>query len=111
MTSENTPAKSNAPVNFVSGVSTLRDYASVPENVYYFPNPLLPVSDLADTYVPLWPHHTPMDVSVFVSENEYFTDYESEPVWTTTELYYGEDFEPREHKIEIPASKVPAAVN
>ncbi|KAI9360513.1 cleft lip and palate transmembrane protein 1-domain-containing protein [Pilaira anomala] len=105
MTSENTPEKSNAPVNFVSGVSTLRDYASVPENVYYFPNPLLPVSDLADTYVPLWPHHTPMDVSVFVSEDEYFTDYESEPVWTTTELYYGEDFEPREHKIEIPASK------
>ncbi|KAI8067324.1 cleft lip and palate transmembrane protein 1-domain-containing protein [Thamnidium elegans] len=90
---------------FIPGVSTLRDYANVPDNVFYFTNPSLPLSDVADTYVPLWPHQTPMDVTVFVSEDEHFTDYQRQPDWTTTDIYYGEDFEPREHRIEIPATK------
>lgn len=78
----------------------------MPDHVYYFPNPTVPLSVLPETFVPLWKHSTPMDISVYVSEDEYFTDYQRQPDWKTTELYYGEDFEAREHRIEIPATKV-----
>lgn len=92
---------------FVPGATTLRDYASsVPTNVYYFPNPSVPLSVLPESFIPLWQPRTPMDLSVYVSEEEYFTDYSKQPDWKTTELYYSEDFEAREHKIEIPATKV-----
>lgn len=91
---------------FVPGATTLRDYAAVPDDVYYFPNPTVPLSVLPESFVPLWKISTPMDLSVFVSEEEYFTDYQRQPDWKTTELYYSEDFEAREHKIEIPATKV-----
>ncbi|KAG2196984.1 hypothetical protein INT47_006931 [Mucor saturninus] len=90
---------------FVPGATTLRDYASVPSDVYYFPNPIVPLSVLPESFIPLWQPRTPMDLSVYVSEQEYFTDYEAQPDWKTTELYYSEDFEAREHKIEIPATK------
>jgi hypothetical protein len=47
-----------------------------------------------------------MEISVFVDENEYFTDYEKKPDWRATGMIYGEDFEPREHRIDIPTTKV-----
>jgi hypothetical protein len=57
-------------------------------------------------FQPLWKADTPMDVSIYISEEEYFTDYKKKPDWRTSEIMYGEDFEPREHSIEIPTTKV-----
>lgn len=47
-----------------------------------------------------------MDISVYIDENEYFVDYKRKPDWKTTGIKYGEDFEPREHRIDIPATEV-----
>lgn len=57
-------------------------------------------------FQPLWQKDTPVDVSVYLSEEEYFTDYKKQPDWKTTEIMYGEDFEPREARLEIPATSV-----
>lgn len=105
----NTPSGTQQPLakpTFVPGSTTLRDYANVPDNVFYFPNPALPLSDIPDSVSPLWQSGTPMEISVYVDENEYFTDYEKKPDWKTTGMIYGEDFEPREHRIDIPTTKV-----
>ncbi|CAO3606845.1 unnamed protein product [Mucor hiemalis] len=103
-----TNAPSSEPLakpTFVPGATTLRDYATVPDDVYYFPNPSIPFADLPETIVPLWQSGVPMDISVYIDENEYFVDYKRKPDWKTTGIKYGEDFEPREHKIDIPATE------
>lgn len=92
---------------FVPGSATLRDYAhGVPDNVFYYPHPEIPLSDLPEAFVPLWQLGTPLEVSVFVSEDEYFSNYEAKPDFTTSDIHYGQQFEAREHRIDIPTTKV-----
>ncbi|OBZ83778.1 Cleft lip and palate transmembrane protein 1 [Choanephora cucurbitarum] len=91
---------------FKSGAITLRDYAvGVPDDVFYYPNPSVPLAHLPDGLIPLWPPGIPMEVSVYVSEQDYFTDYQKQPDWKTNGIYYQEPFEAREHQIDIPATK------
>ncbi|CAO3609523.1 unnamed protein product [Mucor fragilis] len=91
---------------FVPGSATLRDYAhGVPDNVFYYPHPEIPLSDLPEAFVPLWQLGTPLEVSVFVSEDEYFSNYEAKPDFTTSDIHYGQQFEAREHRIDIPTTK------
>ncbi|KAI7904476.1 cleft lip and palate transmembrane protein 1-domain-containing protein [Cokeromyces recurvatus] len=86
--------------------ATLRDYVhNVPDNVHFFPHPLIPHADLPESFVPLWQPNTPMEVSVYISENEYFTNYRKEPDFKTSGLFYGQWFEGREGHLDIPATK------
>ncbi|KAG1445275.1 hypothetical protein G6F56_009970 [Rhizopus delemar] len=88
-----------------SGAFQLRDYASVPENIYYFPNPLIPTSDLPDAIAPLWQTGVPLDVSIYVSENEYFEDYAKTPDVKSTGIQYGEWFDGKEYSIDVRATE------
>ncbi|CAO0800969.1 unnamed protein product [Mucor circinelloides] len=91
---------------FVPGSATLRDYThGVPDDVFYYPHPEIPLSDLPETFIPLWQLGTPLQVSVFVSEDEYFNNYQAKPDFTTSDIHYGQQFEPREHRIDIPTTK------
>jgi hypothetical protein len=92
---------------FIPGSTTLRDYAyGVPADVYYYPNPEVPLSDLPERFIPLWQPGTPFEVSVYVSEDEYFRDYQKKPDYKTGDIRYNQNFEGRETLIEIPATKV-----
>lgn len=92
---------------FVPGSATLRDYThGVPDDAFYYPHPEIPLSDLPETFIPLWQLGTPLQVSVFVSEDEYFNNYQAKPDFTTSDIHYGQQFEPREHRIDIPTTKV-----
>lgn len=108
----NVPSSSgNQPViakpTFIPGSTTLRDYASgVPDDVYYYPNPEVPLSDLPENFVPLWQPGTPLEVSVYISENEYFMDYQKQADYKTGDIHYSQAFDGRETYIEIPATKV-----
>lgn len=101
-------ASTNMPTTeYIPGSKTLRDYtAGIPDNVFYYPNPALPVQELPDTIVPLWHPGTPMDVSIFINENPYFVDYQANPDYYTTGLSYTNWFEPKLFQLEIPATKV-----
>ncbi|KAI8994572.1 cleft lip and palate transmembrane protein 1-domain-containing protein [Pilobolus umbonatus] len=99
----NTPTSTET--TYTPGHSVLRDYAVVPEDIYYFPHPTIPIEELPDNFVPLWKAGTPVDVSVYVSEDAYFTDYSRQPDWKATDIEYGTQFEPIEHDIEITATK------
>lgn len=92
---------------FIPGSTTLRDYAyGVPDDVYYYPNPEIPFSELPDNFTPLWQPGTPLEVSVYVNEDEYFRDYQKQPDFKTGGIHYSQAFEGRETHIEIPATKV-----
>lgn len=92
---------------FTPGSTTLRDYThGIPDDVFYYPHPNIPLSDLPENFVPLWQLGAPLEVSVYVSENEYFTNYQAKPDFRTTDIHYGQQFEPREHHIDIPTTKV-----
>ncbi|KAI9485285.1 MAG: cleft lip and palate transmembrane protein 1-domain-containing protein [Benjaminiella poitrasii] len=85
---------------------TLRDYVQgIPDNVYYFPHPIIPHADLPDTFIPLWQPNTPMEVSVYISENEYFVDYQKKPDFKMTGIHYGQPFEGTEQHLDIPATE------
>ncbi|KAG0748789.1 hypothetical protein G6F57_005807 [Rhizopus arrhizus] len=86
-------------------VHQLRDYASVPENIYYFPNPIIPASDLPDAIAPLWQTGIPLDVSIYVSQDEYFNDYNKQPDVKSFGIQYGEWFEGKKYDINIPATE------
>lgn len=92
---------------FTVGSTTLRDYAhGIPDDVFYYPHPEVPLSDLPETFVPLWQLGTPLELSIFISEDEYFTNYQAKPDFKTSDIHYGQQFEPREHHINIPTTKV-----
>ncbi|KAI8336518.1 cleft lip and palate transmembrane protein 1-domain-containing protein [Chlamydoabsidia padenii] len=99
------PAAGKDPMN--GGGAVLRDYAPhVPNSVFYYPLPEIPLDDLADYFTPLWTKDTVMDLSVYVNEDEYFTQYEDTPVWQAKEIIYGGNADDRrEHRIEIPITK------
>ncbi|KAF7728107.1 hypothetical protein EC973_006622 [Apophysomyces ossiformis] len=78
--------------------------SNLPEGVYYGPLPEIPLSELPDTFVPLWQAGTVMDLSVYVSEYEYFVDYNHEPLWRTTNIVLGDNSFQREHHVEIPTT-------
>lgn len=94
------------PSDPVAASLQLRDYASVPDNIYYFPNPIIPDSDLPDAIVPLWQAGIPLDISIYISEEEYFTDYNKKPDIVASGINYGEPFEGKMFAIDIPTSKV-----
>jgi hypothetical protein len=95
------------PVNKVGG-ATMRDYAPhVPGSVYYYPQPEIPMEDLADHFTPLWSKHTAMDLSVFINEDEYFSQYHATPAWQAKNIVYGDNVDDRrEHRIAIPVTEV-----
>ncbi|CEP11867.1 hypothetical protein [Parasitella parasitica] len=104
------PSENGEPVvskpTFMPGSATLREYTNgIPDHVFYYPHPSIPLSDLPETFVPLWQPGTPLEVSVFVSENEYFTNYQKVPDFKASGIHYGQPFEPKEHRIDIPATK------
>ncbi|KAG0164958.1 hypothetical protein DFQ28_003728 [Apophysomyces sp. BC1034] len=76
----------------------------LPKGVYYGPLPEIPLTELPDTFVPLWQAGTPMDLSVYVSEAEYFVDYHIAPVWRSTDIVLGDSSFRREHHVEIPTN-------
>ncbi|KAI9245316.1 cleft lip and palate transmembrane protein 1-domain-containing protein [Sporodiniella umbellata] len=83
----------------------LRDYASIPDNIYYFPNPIIPVSDLPDAIAPLWPSGSALDISIYISEDEYFQDYNKIPDVKSSNIQYGEWFEALEYNVNVKATK------
>ncbi|KAI9305745.1 cleft lip and palate transmembrane protein 1-domain-containing protein [Cunninghamella echinulata] len=90
-----------------NGGNTLRDYAiNVPDNVYYFTQPDIPLNQLADSFAPLWPKKASMDLFIYTSENEYFTNYHDKPIWHAENLIYGENQnDKRELHVDIPVTK------
>ncbi|CEG74038.1 hypothetical protein RMATCC62417_09308 [Rhizopus microsporus] len=99
------PMQQPTPSDPVAASLQLRDYASVPDNIYYFPNPIIPDSDLPDAIVPLWQAGIPLDISIYISEEEYFTDYNKKPDIVASDINYGEPFEGKMFAIDIPTSK------
>ncbi|KAI8078706.1 cleft lip and palate transmembrane protein 1-domain-containing protein [Halteromyces radiatus] len=87
--------------------TTMRDYAPhVPSSVFYYPQPEIPLNHLADSFAPLWPKDTKMDLSVYTNQDEYFTRYQDTPVWQATDIIYGGNSnDRREHHIDIPITK------
>ncbi|CAO3593202.1 unnamed protein product [Absidia cylindrospora] len=86
---------------------TMRNYAShVPASAYYYPQPDIPLDDLASSFAPLWSKDTRMDLSIYTSEDEYFTRYQDTPVWQINGIVYGDNGNDRREKhIEIPITK------
>ncbi|KAI9252277.1 cleft lip and palate transmembrane protein 1-domain-containing protein [Phascolomyces articulosus] len=89
--------------------------ASTTEHVEYFPvlptgvyhnpyPPQIPVSRLPNTAVPLWTNKAPVELDIYVSENEYFVDYKAKPSWHQEDIMLGDASETREHHIEIPTT-------
>ncbi|KAI8970372.1 cleft lip and palate transmembrane protein 1-domain-containing protein [Mycotypha africana] len=97
----NTNTETSKPV-FVPGAATLRDYAqNIPDDVFYYPPPQLPITDLPENMLPLWPVGTPMEMSIYLSEDEYFTDYSMKADYKTTGLQYNQPFTAREYHLDI----------
>lgn len=82
-------------------------YPVLPAGVYYSPYPpQIPTSLLPSTAMPLWSNKNPVDLSVYVSEEEYFVDYKSQPSWYTSNIMLDGSLEPRVHHVDIPATAV-----
>ncbi|KAI8335347.1 cleft lip and palate transmembrane protein 1-domain-containing protein [Chlamydoabsidia padenii] len=99
---------SPAPVDQDSIVgATMRDFAPhVPSSVFYYPQPDIPLDNLATNFAPLWPVASNMDLTIFTSENEYFTNYQDIPTWQTRDIVYGGNGnDRREHHVDIPVTK------
>jgi hypothetical protein len=79
----------------------------LPNGVFYNPTPAhLRLEDLPDTFLPLWSPELPMDLTVYVSEDSYFTNYKSQPVWNAENIAWGDYDDSREQQVEIPTTKV-----
>ncbi|KAI8141401.1 cleft lip and palate transmembrane protein 1-domain-containing protein [Fennellomyces sp. T-0311] len=89
----------------VEDTSTQVEYFPIlPAGVYHNPYPpQIPTSRLPTSAVPLWPNSIPVDLNVYVSENEYFVDYNAKPSWKTTDIHL-DAVESREQHIEIPTT-------
>jgi hypothetical protein len=64
------------------------------------------VQDLPETFVPLWAADLHMDLTVYASEDPYFTDYNAKPIWNAEKITYGDYDDTREQMVELPATKV-----
>ena len=79
----------------------------LPTGVYHNPYPpQIPVSRLPTSAVPLWTNTVPVELDVYVSENEYFVDYDANPSWHQDDIMLGDAMGSREHHIEIPTTPV-----
>ncbi|CDS03430.1 hypothetical protein LRAMOSA00832 [Lichtheimia ramosa] len=89
----------------VSTEQQVEYYPVLPAGVYYSPYPpQIPTSLLPSTAMPLWSNKNPVDLSVYVSEEEYFVDYKSQPSWYTSNIMLDGSLEPRVHHVDIPAT-------
>lgn len=68
--------------------------------------PQIPVEHLPTSAVPLWQNGIPVDLSVYISEDEYFVDYKATPAWQATNIKLGDTSDRREHHLEIPTTPV-----
>ncbi|KAI7860398.1 cleft lip and palate transmembrane protein 1-domain-containing protein [Circinella umbellata] len=95
--------------------ATEEPIASITEQVEYFPvlptgvyhnpyPPQIPVSRLPTSAVPLWTNNVPVELDIYVTENEYFIDYNAKPSWHQKDIMLGDALESREHHIEIPTT-------
>lgn len=85
---------------------TMRDFAShIPSSVFYYPQPEIPLDHLATNFAPLWPVDTRMDLTLYTSEAEYFTEFDQTPSWRTEGLLYGGS-DRREHHVDLPTTNV-----
>jgi hypothetical protein len=100
------PAEKTA--SFVGQESAATDYFPIlPNGVFYNPTPAhLRLEDLPETFLPLWTAGLPMDLTVYASEDSYFTDYESQPIWNAENIAWGDYDDSREQLVEIPTTKV-----
>ncbi|ORZ01241.1 cleft lip and palate transmembrane protein 1-domain-containing protein [Syncephalastrum racemosum] len=81
-------------------------YPAIPDGVYFNPHPLdIPVNHLPPTAVPLWQPATAMDLSIFVSEDEYFTAYQSKPTLFAEDILLGDSSDSREYHLDIPTTQ------
>jgi len=79
----------------------------LPNDVYYNPTPAhLPLETLPETFLPLWSANLPMDLTVYVSEDNYFTDYKRKPEWNTENIAWGDFDDAREQSVELAATEV-----
>ncbi|CAO3593465.1 unnamed protein product [Absidia cylindrospora] len=102
------PPSSSGQVSFDGKPAmTLRDYAPhVPASVFYYPQPEIPLDNLASHFTPIWKKDTVMDLSVLIAEDEYFTRFQDTPTWQAKHIVYGENGDDRrEDRIYIPATK------
>ncbi|KAG2171990.1 hypothetical protein INT43_001467 [Umbelopsis isabellina] len=100
------PAKGRGPAIVNQDANPTDFFPILPSGVFYNPvPPRLPIEDLPDTFMPLWSAGLPMDLTVYVSEKEYFTDYKRSPDWNAENISWGDWDDTREQKIEIPATK------
>ncbi|KAI9470455.1 cleft lip and palate transmembrane protein 1-domain-containing protein [Zychaea mexicana] len=77
----------------------------LPTGVYHNPYPpQIPVSRLPTSAVPLWSNNVPVELDIYVNENEYFVDYNAKPSWHQSDIMLGDAMESREHHIEIPTT-------
>ncbi|ORX59038.1 cleft lip and palate transmembrane 1 [Hesseltinella vesiculosa] len=99
------PAGEQVVLNHVG--ASLRDYTQgVPANAHYFPLPQVPASNLASQMDPLWPKGLAMDLCVYATENPFFTDYKTKPLWCAENIIYGENIDDnREFHVDLPVSK------
>ncbi|KAI8583931.1 hypothetical protein K450DRAFT_220664 [Umbelopsis ramanniana AG] len=83
------------------------DYFPIlPNGVFYNPTPAhLSVADLPETFIPLWTAGLHMDLTVYTSENAYFTDYNAKPIWNAENISWGDYDDKREQMVEIPATE------
>ncbi|KAH8551870.1 cleft lip and palate transmembrane protein 1-domain-containing protein [Umbelopsis sp. PMI_123] len=99
------PAPSSSSFEQQRAVTT--DYFPIlPNGVFYNPTPPHHrVQDLPETFVPLWAADLHMDLTVYASEDPYFTDYNAKPIWNAEKITYGDYDDTREQMVELPATK------
>ncbi|CAO3679815.1 unnamed protein product [Umbelopsis ramanniana] len=83
------------------------DYFPIlPNGVFYNPTPAhLDIADLPETFLPLWTAGLHMDLTVYTSEDAYFTDYNAKPIWNAENISWGDYEDQREQMVHIPATK------
>jgi Cleft lip and palate transmembrane protein 1 (CLPTM1) len=96
------------PASFEQQQAVATDYFPIlPNGVFYNPTPAhVSIADLPETFLPLWSAGLDMDLTVYTSENAYFTDYNAKPIWTAEKISWGDYDDKREQSVQIPATKV-----
>ncbi|KAI8065940.1 cleft lip and palate transmembrane protein 1-domain-containing protein [Gongronella butleri] len=78
---------------------------ALPAGVYHNPYPRhTPMHDIPDMLVGLWQHGVAMDLLVYVSQDEYFTECRQAPTFLATDIILGRPFEPHTQKLVIPVN-------